>query len=79
METKTFAVSLLALYLVCLVSGGEETLQPSRSIYRRPGQFRLSSSSQKTSFTEEEQSKLLNLHNAYRSLVFPQAMDMREL
>nr|KAI8765889.1 peptidase inhibitor 16-like [Biomphalaria glabrata] len=85
MEAKTFVVCLLALYFVCLVSAkggrreGHKKLRPSRSIYRRPGQFRLSSSSQKTSFTEEEKSKLLNLHNAYRSMVIPQAANMREL
>ena len=48
-------------------------------LYSRPRSFERTADASKTSFTEEEKVLLLQLHNAYRSMVQPPARNMREL
>ncbi|KAK3774779.1 hypothetical protein RRG08_019642 [Elysia crispata] len=70
-----------AVYLVSSQSEPAPQLSESQKalLYGRPRNFVRTANASKTSFTEEEKSVLLQLHNAYRSMAQPPAQNMREL
>ncbi|KAH9487990.1 hypothetical protein Btru_066762 [Bulinus truncatus] len=81
MESQKILALSLVILLSCVIRCHVQTVntQISDDIYRRPGNFPLSNSINKTSFTLEEKQLIVNLHNAYRSMVIPEATNMREL
>ncbi|KAH9487989.1 Peptidase inhibitor 16 [Bulinus truncatus] len=81
MENKQNLALSIVISLSCVIRCHAQTVntQISDDIYRRPGHFPLSNSANKTSFTLEEKQLIVNLHNAYRSMVIPEATNMREL
>ncbi|KAH9487991.1 hypothetical protein Btru_066763 [Bulinus truncatus] len=82
MASRTIAVSTACLTHLFYLSAIFECLssqQLEKDIYRKPGNFPLSNSENKTSFTDEEKKLIVDLHNAYRSMVIPEATNMREL
>ncbi|RUS85438.1 hypothetical protein EGW08_006829 [Elysia chlorotica] len=70
-----------AIYLVNSQSDSVHQLTASQKalLYGRPHNFVRTANASKTSFTAEEKDLLLQLHNAYRSMVQPPAKNMKEL